>query len=136
MTFITYLKRKRNFLIFWFLFHGFALFVNVFHIEYDLVSSYPPDVIEKKFVFTNGEYQSERETFWPFVMYKPGPYYFTDKERDMLKDRSDFSDWRIDKFNGIFFQYDISEFIFYSIFIFVILYIIWSIKYGKKKQST
>lgn len=126
---------KRNLLLIWFLFHGFALFVNVFKIEYDLNKVNPPWVIEKKFLFTNTEYNSEQKTFWPFVMYKPGPYYFTDEERANLSDRQDFYKWKIDKFNGIFFQYDISEFIFYSIFIFVILYIWWNMKFNKKEKS-
>lgn len=134
MSFKSYLIKHKNLLIFWFLFHGFALFVNVFNIEYDLNSMNPPGVIEKKFVFTNSEYKSERKTFWPFVMYKPGPYYFTDEERNMLRDRPDFSQWRIDKFNGIFFQYDISEFIFYSILIFLILYLVWETKRKSNKQ--
>ena len=40
MKFSDYLKSKRKFLIIWFVLHGFALFVNVFHIEGEVIYKY------------------------------------------------------------------------------------------------
>lgn len=149
MTFVDYLKSKRNFLIIWFLIHGFALFVNVFHIQGN--NRTVKDYIEERTahedvndinIFTSPEShlvsaQKNTEAFWPFVeFYKHqhlGPDYSTTGYEGNKADKyvKDFID-----FNGIFFQYDYSEFIAYSILIILIFYFIWNSRFSNSKNKS
>jgi len=119
MKFSDYLKSKRNFLIFWFVFHGFALFVNVFKLEGQLIyevkwekDTLYTDHLSEKYVniFTSNESNGFREStssFWPFSV-----------KYERIGDYKLF-------FPGIFYKYDYSEFIAYSLLIILIFYIKW-----------
>ena len=93
-------------LLIWFFVHSLALFVNFFGIKGSL---------DKQFnILTSSESKSQSGKFWPFVelvsLYRVG-------EKDY--------------FNGVFYGYDFSEFLAYSVLIFGFLYL--SFLYGKKK---
>lgn len=100
MTFTDYLNTKKKFLIYYFLFHSFALFVNVFLIE-GKISEYTNLLTRENFSISG---DTETKHFWPIVKYV-----------DSFYDGSSY-------FNGIFYHYDISEFLGYSVLIFVALY--------------
>ncbi len=108
MSFTDYLYLKKNFLIWWFVIHGFALFVNLIKIEDDFWISHSRTSVN---LFSDYDNRSERH-FWPFVEF----YYDieTYNREDGLTKTS--------YFEGIFYQYDISEFIAYSILVFLLLY--------------
>lgn len=111
ITFFDYLKSKKNLLIIWFTIHFFALFVNSFKVY---VSFYIDRELFKPdyyfYLFTSEPYflYPPSSSFWPFSHYLniPGRGY--------------------DTFNGIFYGYDISEFIIYSFGILLVLYFIWN----------
>ena len=117
-TFFGYLKQRRNLIVIWSLVNLFALFVNKFNID---VCIYPNN--DTVYLFTN-EPKSYENSFWPFVHYveKSG---FTGTFDFIVISRT---------FNGIFFNYDISEFIFYISLIFVILYFVWNSKQKRKSR--
>jgi hypothetical protein len=126
MTFTNYLKTKRNFFIFWFLFHGFALFVNVFgstggRFEKEIIKptftnyGIQDELVEVPFyILTSSSInQNFSENFWPFSIEinNPSSYVY---------------------FDGIFYNYDYSEFIAYSILIFLFFYILWETRFNTK----
>ncbi len=123
MKFSDYLKSKRKFLIIWFVLHGFALFVNVFHIEGEVIYKYNLEQVSPNWahvtdkyvcVFTSHRgYKSSSSSFWPFSI------EFT-KNGDTLY------------FPGVFYKYDYSEFIAYLILTFVFFYFLWE-KESKNK---
>lgn len=129
MKFTQYLKSKQNLLIVLVLINLVALFVNIFQIEGDIS---PKDIITDKYekyagvyLFSNSyvEHKSDKPSshFWPFVkFYKSKTLY-----NPYNNSKSVFS-----TFNGIFYKYDISEFIAYVFTIFLLLYIRWKSKYN------
>jgi hypothetical protein len=136
-TFTNYIKSKRNLLIIWFLFHGFALFVNVFDIEgyhtYNQRST--KDDIETHYedsyfnLFTSSDYLTgpKSRDFWPFVKF----YESTKSNGSSVNDGA--YEMVTTNFYGIFNQYDYSEFIAYSIIIFLVLYLQWNSRYSPSK---
>lgn len=132
MTYTEYLKSKRTLLITWFIIHSFALFVNFFSIEGDISSESNRSnykdytttnlfTTEHKINYSNKKPSSQ---FWPFVK-----FYDSDVSYNPYMNRKeDFS-----KFRGIFYQYDISEFIAYTALLFLILFFVWP---NKKEEST
>ncbi len=110
MSYLKYISERKNLLIIWFSFHFLALFVNIFMIQgvfseyFNLLCRYP-------------DYKDNAAShFYPFVK---------------IIEISDISG-RKTYFNGIFYLYDISEFIAYSFLIFLILYIAYQ---GKNKKN-
>lgn len=132
MTFNSYLKSKRTLLIYYFLFHGIALFVNVFGIEWDVSnnkSTQSFDDFRTTHILTTkkndfNDVQNPSSQFWPIV-----PFYKSEKEYNPTKN----VDADLSEFKGIFYQYDISEFLAYTALIFLILYLRWENKYRIKK---
>jgi hypothetical protein len=133
-AFTDYIKSKKNLLIIWFLFHGFALFVNVCDIGGDITSQSNPHYISGllvydytgyTYLFTNSLTSSAKAGhFWPFVK-------FYDKYYGHYQNGDEYP---VTMFNGIFYQYDISEFLAYTILIFLILYIRWNSNYPDKAK--
>ncbi len=147
MNFTSYLKRNKNFLIIWFLFHGFALFVNFFGIKGDVgntkkyISNRTAyEIINDINLFTNSSYLNKNSTssFYPFVQFyehfkTPIDYSTSGYEGS----NADYYEKEFTTFNGIFYKYDISEFIFYFILILVFFYFRFeSIKSKLKTTST
>ncbi len=137
MTFTNYVKSKQSFLIFYFLLHGFALFVNIFDIEGDMSKPLAATVkgelndYTKFHLFTttsnfsgNDKDKKPSSQFWPIVPFRKSNRSYNPDNNT----RFDFS-----KFNGIFFQYDASEFLAYSFLILLVLYLRWSSKQQAKK---
>lgn len=131
MAFTEFLKSKQRFIIIWLAIHGLALFVNLFGIEGNISSrndsSGRKDYTSfRLFTKDRGEYSYDpkpSEDFWPFVgFYKSKVSY-----NPYMQRKEDFS-----SFNGIFYQYDISEFIAYNLILLLIFYFMWS---GKKPSS-
>lgn len=122
MKFENYLSVKRNVLILWFAVHGFGLFVNFFGIEGKVNSRGHTSTR----IFTTTQRGSSSH-FWPFVgIYKSNVSYnpFSNKTEDFSA------------FKGLFYRYDISEFIAYTMLILGILYFKWdSGQKGTKKAS-
>ncbi len=123
MNYFIYLKKNLDALIFWFTFHGLALFVNVFNIEgilfdkyYDLGYSFF-HYHKQINLFTTAPVgdNSTSSSFWPINL-------FAIKFQNDSKLET--------KFPGIFFEYDISEFIAYSFIIFLVSYIFYKIDDG------
>lgn len=130
MTFIEFLKSKQKVIIIWLAIHGFALFVNFFKIEGNISSHHDSESRKdytsfRLFTKDRGTYSYDpkpSESFWPFVkFYKSAVTY-----NPYLQREEDFS-----SFNGIFYQYDISEFIAYNLILLLIFYFTWS---GKKSS--
>jgi len=128
MKFSDYLKSKRNFIIIWFAFHGFALFVTVFgitggkfkhsttHVIFSDFGIREELVDEPVYLLTDSD-RFDKETysnFWPFSLEFNAP--------------NDYA-----YFRGVFYRYDYSEFIAYAIFIFLFYYIFWEVKIKNKK---
>jgi len=122
VNFLSYLGSKRNLLIFWYCFHGLGLFVNSFNILGNVKSEKfsSDDTFIHVNLLTYKKYAYNE--FWPFVS-----FVSDESISDMGKHHK--------YFNGIFYDYDISEFIFYSLFILVILYVIWNVKQKKKVEE-
>jgi hypothetical protein len=115
---------QRRFLIVWILFHSFALFVNIAQIQLNYSSPNNDGGRDYTYIFTK---LTDEEKFWPFTDFR---HYVT---------HSDTSNWqeipgtkshmfnvtvRNDHyFDGIFNSYGFSEYIFYVLFGFVIIYI-------------
>ena len=148
MRFSEYLKSKTNLLVIWFLFHGIALFVNVFNIKGDVSSEtkYIEDRTSKR-VF-NDIYlltvdksmrpynEKKSEAFWPFVNFYSNKLKGPDYSRNGYEgDKADYYITRFVEFNGIFFQYDYSEFLAYSVLLFLVLYLKWNSRYTSTKSK-
>lgn len=131
MTFVEYLKPKQRFIITWLAIHAFALFVNLFKIEGDISSKHDSDGRKdytsfRLFTKDRGQYSFDpkpSESFWPFVKY----YQSKVSYNPYMQRKEDFS-----SFNGIFYQYDISEFIAYNLILLLVFYFVWP---GKKPSS-
>ena len=138
MIFSEYLKSKRTLLLIWFIFHGFALFVNVFKIEMDFSKNRVESegrVTYSYFKFlstTPGGYDHDKLSshFWPIVKFYEYDKQTYEEQRYPYKR----TEMVITSFNGIFYQYDFSEFIAYSLLPFLLLYFKWSSK-TKSKES-
>lgn len=144
MSFQDYLKSKRNFLVIWFAIHAIALFVNLFNIEGDV----SPQIIRNQIgstlyrnwsfvhLFTDKDYNTTKnEHFWPFVKFYKSDR-LVDYNRDGIGGPSVW-EYKTDTsfFHGIFYQYDLSEFIAYSLLVFLILYFRWNLKHSNKKSN-
>ncbi len=133
MDFRSYLKSKKKFFLIWFLFHGFALFVNIFSLSYnwekiDYNESNRQNTIYRYSLFTDTDLNENSSShFYPFVSFYEGPKaYFTQEEEKRYRDYADgftlITPSLYYRFHGILYQYDVSEFIFYSILIIVFFY--------------
>ncbi len=142
MTFPNYLNSKRNFLIIWLCFHFFALFLNVFKIEgviREVENCANCQTRSYLYLLTN---QHEREgdesfsNFWPIsgitttYVYNSG--YF--KQKNIFYSPEDYETKYVN-FNGIFNDYDISEFIAYNLILLVILYFKWDKRFKNSSKQ-
>jgi Ca2+/Na+ antiporter len=112
MLFTSYLKQKEKFLVIYFLVIGFALFVNLIGVTND---SYE----ENRNFFTTKSTESQKKEsseFWPFVKFFEKGGYWNPYTKEGEK-------WSY--FNGIFYQFGISEFLAYGILAFVTFYFLW-----------
>ncbi|MFD2891197.1 hypothetical protein ACFS5J_04125 [Flavobacterium chuncheonense] len=109
MNYFEFLKSKAKLIVIWFIVNGLALFVNIFEIKGRVyfknrhggyLSGRDNDTVN---FFTTNTYQND---FWPFV--------------DFFDNADNLNRGFI--FRGIFLNYDISEFIAFSLLIFIILY--------------
>lgn len=150
MTFKNYLLTKKNFLIIFFLINAFALFVNIFKIEGKIEEG--SNVDSERQIIKN--HCTPKGYSYEACSYSSWVYLWTAKEEGsnhengfwpIVKFYSDFSyginpttkiHMHNGSFNGIFYQYDISEFIAYSLLIFVILYFIWNNKVNRLKTNS
>lgn len=134
MKFPLYLKSKQNLLLVFLLINVLALFVNIFEIKGDVS---PYNIVTDKYerysgvyLFSNSyvEHKSDKPShhFWPFVKFY---------ESETLYNPYNSSKSVFSKFNGIFYKYDISEFIAYIFSILLILYIRWKSKYEELSPS-
>ncbi len=127
MSFKQFLISKRKLLVIWFSIHTFALFINYFEIDNTIIlKSYRRETHISVFSTSSG---GETTEFWPFVDF----YTHYTWERQVWDGVSWYSvtEHRYN-FNGIFYKYDISEFIAYSIAIFLFLFF----KFEQTNKST
>jgi hypothetical protein len=101
---------QKRFLIIWIGIHSLALFVNVFNIEGRTdTSNWTISTKVYNYVFTkNSNYDND---FWPFTE-------FTKQERYYIEPINSYEQgtWSYGTaFNGIFYNYDYSEFVFYML---------------------
>jgi len=138
MNFLSYLSSKRNLIILWTLFHGIALFVNTFEIEIcsnKIESSnntnYAPTFRRICILCNSSRKDVAKSEFWPFVQFYVDNLAYEneeDKRRNDVYISMGKGSQIIKRFGGVFYQYDISEFIAYSILLLLILYFKWSLK--------
>ncbi len=114
MLFLDYIKSKTTFLVSWFVFHGFALFVNIFEID-PKYWYHPPYIDDETHFLQNGG--GEGSDFWPFVKFSE-----SNTSGSLINGVIVPNVVKVHTFNGIFYRYDLSEFIAYSILIFIALY--------------
>jgi len=106
-------KNQRRFLMLWIAFHLIALTVNIVPIKGEHVSSNH----RLYYILTEADNPDE---FWPFVRYVvPGAIYT--KYGGMTTQT--YATGQTDNFNGIFNDYDISEFLVYVLGAIAIIYI-------------
>lgn len=106
MNFKTYLEKKSKLLVIWFTIHGSALFLNLFGIRGEIIDKPGLEIT----LFTRGT--PDTKDFWPFVkFYSNYSYQYS---------IGDINSYNV--FSGIFYDYDFSEFIAYSVIIFLVLY--------------
>lgn len=128
MGFTDYLKSKSSLLLTSFLFLLFALFVNYFKIKGKVWDNYSDRTEQMSWMdsktlnlFTDSpgnELDSEpQKNFWPFVKFMDPEY-------------KNLDGW---EFRGVFFQFDISEFLAYSVIIITILFFRWKSLYPEKQ---
>jgi hypothetical protein len=153
-TFKDYLLSNKNLLIIWFVIHAFALFVNFFGIEGEIgekfYSENKPSQRWEHYKYTNilttsSEYK--QNSFWPFISYyKSFSQYWGDEKKedgkDIIENRVVTQYKYIDIyrythfFYGVFYQYDFSEFLAYSVLIFLYLYFSFEHKLKKSAASS
>ncbi len=147
MTFVKFLQSKQRFIIIWLVVHGMALFVNLFNIEgetapnnekYNEVrkdGSYPGNyevlIYRNANILTTAPSNNYGEKgnsayFWPFVK------FYESKKIVNSQDYHNFYEFRNKKFNGIFYRYDFSEFIAYTVLLLLVFYFMWS---GRKTSA-
>jgi hypothetical protein len=92
---------EKRFLIIWILLHSFALFVNLAEVS--------GKIDRDNFLFTNTDPLYSKNGFWPFVNFEGTNYYP--------------ADGNVLYFNGLFYSYGLSAFIFYILLGIGIVYI-------------
>ncbi len=149
MTFGQYLKSKQTFLVVWFAVNSLALFVNVFKIKghtwtsLDIKTEYMYSTLDRSTdfykqmrenriynLFSNpSRHYSDKDdenTFWPFggfiSKYQRLPFddfnpWFDTSGRKIKEIEEKYTE-----FNGIFSEYDISEFLAYNVIMLLLLY--------------
>lgn len=147
MTFIEYLKSKRTFIIIWLSIQGIALFVNLFKIEGKTEYSHTTFTEQR----TEGRYpgtynvtvdryanilttepnnfygeKGNSSYFWPFVKFSETNKYLNSRDYNTYYEHTSHS------FKGIFYRYDVSEFIAYNVILLLVFYFMWS---GKKSST-
>jgi hypothetical protein len=144
MTFKEYLKSKKNLIIIYLCFNLFALFVSGFGIEgviqkgdRNCMNCREIPVIH---IFTDNYNQftiNSQNKFWPFsgitnsILIEHNSYGSYVHDTNLFKPIPENCNKIIDFF-GIFYMYDMSEFIAYIFLLFIVLYFRWENK--RKKQ--
>jgi hypothetical protein len=98
------IETYKKFIFIYIVINCFALFVNIFGIEGSVNSDHDPYNAMKINIFTSKWHTSYKNGFWPFISFVEDVDLF----RSYGTHEYDYT-----KFNGIFYQYDISEFICY-----------------------
>ena len=103
------IERYKKFIFIYVLINLFALGINI--IDLDIRSS--THDLEFYYLTNNDNLSNNVQHFWPFVnfIYRKNHFY------NWANHNNDYT-----TFNGIFFSYDISEFIFYIAILFVFLF--------------
>lgn len=126
-SFINYLISKKLLTILFLLINSFAVFVNVNKIygEYKTKNKCNETLETTNYFLTsyNNTFNGVKSQFWPFVD-------FFQHSNDELPPEG--MRWCSNSFKGIFYSYDYSEFLAYSVLFIVILFISWNIKTNKK----
>jgi len=122
MPFTEFLRAKQKLLILWLAMHTIALIANVFGVYagyHDFKNSgefgknYSIHILTSEYRYYGGP----SKEFWPFVEFIPQ------------------NRWDYFSYNGLFYCYDISEFILYNFLFFLILYLIWDTKYRNRNAK-
>lgn len=124
MNYFEYLKSKSLLLVTWNTINASALFVNYFKIKGSIHIN-QGDINEKSDlinIFTTNADSYVQRDFWPFVE------FINEKEYDYYGLKNQL-------FNGIFYNYDLSEFIAYTLLIFIVLFFIFESKKNRKQVS-
>jgi len=143
MTFPKYLNNKRNFLILWLCFHFLALFLNFFKIEGIIQEGNRVCIncqTEASIHLFTDQYEKEDDesisNFWPIsgitttYVYDGGP-----RRKKSLFYSPEDNERKVVNFNGIFNDYDISEFIAYNLILLVILYFKWDKRFKNSSKQ-
>lgn len=124
----TVIEKYKKFIWIWLIVHSFALFVNLFSLDmnFQFEDSQTETALKDKigkdekfhftvYFFTNKN--NSNSQFWPFVTYigDDGPHYIS------VWDGTKSNRYADGYFNGIFHNYDISEFLFYLALIVIFL---------------
>jgi hypothetical protein len=122
-------KKFRRFLVIWIVFHSIALLSNIIIPEYHTETfSYKDDNDYRNtyknviYYLTNSssKHKEKEKSFWPLVKFNENTVEFSqNKQRDyngVLGYENSYN-----QFNGIFYQYDYAEFIFYCVLPFIII---------------
>lgn len=133
MSFIDFLKCRKNFIIIWLIFHSFALFVNVFNIEWVVQKGdrycLNCQKIPAIHIFTDDEYKTEENitaNFWPFTITNTYVYHNTRRyEKSIFYQTKSADEKKIINFGGIFNDYDYSEFLAYNFILLIFFYFKW-----------
>jgi hypothetical protein len=127
MSFIKYVRSKHRLIVVFFLINGFALFVNVFNIEW----SFSGKCTDSFKVFTSQSDEKEKH-FWPIVE-------FTRSEEVMagyhVRSTGEEVMMTCNYFYGIFTDYDYSEFLGYTVILVAFLYFRWVVKAKREKEK-
>lgn len=121
-------KNVKRFLVIWTSFHLIALFVNLAGINYntrktveeishnsDYSVVWGCERIKKTYFLTScstKEFLNNTSEFWPFINFNT---YESPSSGDVV--------WCINIFNGIFYKYDFTEFLLYSLLPFLIIFL-------------
>ena len=131
MRFKIYLYSRSGLIVLYLAFHSLALFVNVFEIkgEFNIqkqIFSSTGTYDCPSYVFTKGINGRSSSHFWPFVDFKKD----ADDIYVPMNGRSSVSIEKCEIFSGIFTDYDSSEFIAYTVLLFLLLYLHWNKNYS------
>ena len=115
---------SKRFLIVWVIFHSFALFVNIAHIEgYYSMKINPPNDYEGftyTYILTHND-TLNKNSFWPLTKYETGEswvdtiYNYQSVNNDLVKTPIRFQICNNHYFNGVFNSYGFTEYIFYTL---------------------
>jgi hypothetical protein len=139
-SFKEYLFSKRKLLIIWMLIHSFALFVNLCGIEGKLSDDINDSYTSEYRLFTTDlPFSVPYKDFWPLV----GIYQTVEKikaeqvaSNDILsKPEITYAIVKVHYLRGIFFKYDISEFIAYNFLFLIVLYLRYDYLKNKLPQA-